>query len=106
VESSICATPAEGVATLALSATAPEGRFVSIAGSPEGDLRHRWLYKVHYFLRGDYHEIASLAAEGKVSLESFITHTFPLEDLSEAFRMRFLSKEETLKVVVLTRFFT
>lgn len=101
VEASICATPVEGVAELALDATAPEGRLILIAGSIDGDTRHRWLYRVHYFKHCDYSEVAQLAAERKVALEPLITHTFSLDGIADAFRMRFQAKEQALKVVVM-----
>ncbi|HID08560.1 MAG TPA: hypothetical protein EYP10_15600, partial [Armatimonadetes bacterium] len=101
VEASICATPAEGVAELALNTTVPEGRLILIAGAVDGDTRHRWLYRVHYFKRGDYPEISQLAGEHKVALEPLITHTFSLDKIADAFRTRFQTKEQALKVVVI-----
>ena len=47
-----------------------------------------------------YPEIVDLVLSGKVLLKPLISHTYPLEQINEAFRMRFLQQQQSLKVVV------
>jgi len=99
-EASICATRAEGTADLALSATAPGGRLVLIAGEQRGTGEHIWIMRVLYFRRDVYPEILRVASEGLVPLRRLVTHIFPLDKLAEAFDLRFNRPWESLKVVV------
>ena len=105
VDVGICATFAGNVPDQALVSTRLEGRFISVMGVAklnEDELRHRFSYGVHYFRRDHYDEMVKLVAEGQVDLKSVTTHTYPLEDIAEAFRMRFSKQEQSLKVGVLT----
>ena len=105
VDVGICATFAGNVPDQALVSTRLEGRFISVMGVAklnEDELRHRFSYGVHYFRRDHYDEMVKLVAEGRVDLKPVTTHTYPLEDIAEAFRMRFSKQEQSLKVGVLT----
>ncbi|MDE0503866.1 MAG: zinc-binding dehydrogenase, partial [Candidatus Poribacteria bacterium] len=105
VDVGICATFAGNVPDRALLSTRLEGRFISVMGVArlnEDELRHRFSYGVHYFRRDHYDEMVKLVAEGRVNLKSVTTHTYPLEDIADAFRMRFSQQGQSLKVGVLT----
>ena len=104
VDVAISATFAGDVPNLALVSTRLEGRFISVMGVSrlnEDELRHRFSYGVHYFRRDHYDEMVSLVTEGRVDLKSMTTHTYPLDDIAEAFRMRFSNQNQSLKVGVL-----
>ena len=105
VDVGICATFAGNVPDQALLSTRLEGRFISVMGVAalnEDELRHRFSYGVHYFRRDHYNEMVKLVTDGRVDLKSVTTHTYPLENIAEAFRMRFSKQGQSLKVGVLT----
>jgi len=68
----------------------------------EGELRHLFSYGVHYFRRNRYHELVALITEGKVDLKSLTTPKYSLDNIAEAFQMRFSNQYQSLKVGVLT----
>lgn len=105
VDVGICATFVENVPDQALLSTRLEGRFISLMGVArlnEDELRHRFSYGVHYFRRDHYDEMVKLATNGQVDLKSVTTHTYSLDDIADAFRMRFSKQGQSLKVGVLT----
>ena len=105
VDVGICATFSGNVPDQALLSTRLEGRFISLMGVArlnEDELRHRFTYGVHYFRRDHYGEMVKLVTDGRVDLGSVTTHTYALEEIADAFRMRFSKQGQSLKVGVLT----
>ena len=75
---------------------------MGVAKLNEDELRHRFSYGVHYFRRDHYDEMVKLVAEGTSGFEVSDYTYISLEDIAEAFRMRFSKQEQSLKVGVLT----
>jgi len=100
IDACICTIRDQKAIQQAIEALAPGGRFITIAGHPKSIPMNRLFCNTWYFKRERYPEIARLAASGKVKLEPLITHTFPLEQVAEAFRVRFQQREKSLKVIV------
>jgi len=77
-----------------------DGNFGSLGGFPEEPLRPMHFRSAGYIEKEMYPEIVDLVLSGKALLKPLISHTYPLDQVSEAFRMRFLQQEQSLKVVV------
>ena len=58
------------------------------------------LYTVRGEGRMSVHRALSLMTEGKINGKSLITHTFPLEEINEAFTTFVERREGALKVIV------
>ena len=84
----------------AMDCVVPGGRFCSITSSPKTINDNREVFISWYFKRSDYPKMLTLVDEDKVKLAPLVTHTYPLEQLAEAFKMRFQQQAESLKVVV------
>ena len=77
-----------------------DGNFGSLGGFPEEPPRPMHFRRAGYIEKEWYSEIVDLVLSGKVRLKPLISHTYPLEQISEAFRMRFLRPWQSLKVIV------
>ena len=77
-----------------------DGNFGSLGGFPEKPPRPMHFRSAGYIEKELYPEIVDLVLSGKVLLKPLISHTYPLEQINEAFRMRFLQQQQSLKVVV------
>lgn len=84
------------------------GRLVLIAGScagygAQGGIKgqsERAVIGSFYFTPSEYEENLRLVAGGRISLDRLVSHVYPLEEINEAFAMRFKRPNESLKVVV------
>jgi len=84
----------------AMDSLAPGGRLSALIGTPTNIPSDRQFYRVYYFKRHEYQKIAQIAVSGEIKLEQLVTHTFNLDRISDGFRMRFETPEQSLKVAV------
>jgi len=101
VDAAINTSDKAEVAQQAMDSLAPGGRLSALVGTPTSIPSDRQFYRAYYFRRHEYQKIARIAVSGKIKLERLVTHTFNLDQISEAFRMRFETPEQSLKVAVL-----
>ncbi len=90
------------VAQQAYDLTAYGGTCSMIVAYPERlDWWHeRRLTGAGYFTKPEYYENLQLVESGRLPLEPLISHVLPLEQIEEAFKLRFETPQQSLKIVI------
>jgi threonine dehydrogenase-like Zn-dependent dehydrogenase len=88
-------------ARAAFDAVRMDGRMVTLAGfPPAGGEVPKWVSGNWAGLYRDWPDTLGLLERGEFRLDGYITHTFSLEQVEEAFSTRLHSPERSLKVVI------
>jgi len=78
-----------------------DGRMVTVSGSPPaGRGKPKWVSGSWGCFERDWPEVLSYLESGRFELESYVTHTFSLDQIEEAFRVRLHDPDASFKVVV------
>jgi threonine dehydrogenase-like Zn-dependent dehydrogenase len=97
----LCTVGNPQVARLAFEALRPEGRMVTVAGFPPagGEVR-KWVSGSWGCDERNWPEVIDLLISRRFLLDGYITHTFPLHQIEDAFAIRARDLEGSFKVVV------
>jgi threonine dehydrogenase-like Zn-dependent dehydrogenase len=97
----LCTVGNPQVARLAFEAMRPEGRMVTVAGFPPagGEVR-KWVSGSWGCDERNWPEVLDLLSSRRFVLDGYITHTFPLHQIENAFAIRARDLEGSFKVVV------
>jgi threonine dehydrogenase-like Zn-dependent dehydrogenase len=96
----LCSVGSDG-AQAAYETLRLDGRMVTLAGFPAArGHRPRWVTGSWGCDALYWPEIVEHVVDGRFALDGYVTHTFPLAELEEAFRVRLHEPETSLKVVV------
>jgi threonine dehydrogenase-like Zn-dependent dehydrogenase len=97
----LCTVGNPQVARLAFEALRPEGRMVTVAGFPPagGEVR-KWVSGSWGCDERNWPEVIDLVSSRRFLLDGYITHTFPLRQIEDAFAIRARDLEGSFKVVV------
>jgi threonine dehydrogenase-like Zn-dependent dehydrogenase len=89
------------VARMAFDSLRPDGRMVTVAGFPPagGEVR-KWVSGSWGCDERNWPEILELVSSRKFVLDGYITHTFPLRQIEDAFAIRAKDLEGSFKVVI------
>lgn len=100
----LCSVAADGAARAAFETLRLDGRMVTVAGNvPAGGEERKWVSGSWGCDERLWPEVIEQLSSGRFSLEGYITHTFPLERLEDAFSIRAHDLESSFKVVVTPR---
>ncbi|HEY3110514.1 MAG TPA: alcohol dehydrogenase catalytic domain-containing protein [Chloroflexota bacterium] len=92
---------APGAAQQAYDAVRLDGTLQLVTGSPTVNSHaEKRVNGTFYFGREEYGPNVELVTSDRLRLLPTVTHTFPLEDVQEAYRVRFKEPHEAIKVVV------
>lgn len=97
----LCSVGNAQVARLAFEALRQEGRMVTVAGFPPagGEVR-KWVSGSWGCDERNWPEVLDLVSSRRFVLDGYITHTFPLSQIDDAFAIRARDLEGSFKVVV------
>jgi threonine dehydrogenase-like Zn-dependent dehydrogenase len=85
----------------ALDALRMEGRMVTVAGfPPAGGQNPKSVIGNWACYHADFPQYIDHLVAGRFRLDAYVTHTFPMTDVEEAFHTRLHKPEESLKVIV------
>jgi L-iditol 2-dehydrogenase len=97
----LCAVGSLDAARQAFEALPLDGRMVTVAGfPPAGGQVAKWVTGSWGCFEKDWPEVLDHLTTGRFELKDYITHTFPLHEIEEAFTVRLHDLETSLKVVV------
>jgi S-(hydroxymethyl)glutathione dehydrogenase/alcohol dehydrogenase len=97
----LCSVAAGEGALEAFDATRLDGRLVTVAGfPPAGGDTAKWVSGNWVCYDRDWPTIIEHVTAGRFTLDPYVTHTFPLTQIEDAFRVRIHDPEHSLKVVV------
>ena len=78
-----------------------EGRMVTVAGfPPAGGQMPKTVIGNWACYHADFPEYVDLLTDGAFRLDPYVTHTYPMADIVEAFHVRLHRPDESLKVIV------